>query len=196
MHRGRRSHPLAKSSYVGRLSPEKGLLVLIKAIHILKKMYGRREGFTLVILGDGKMREALNGEVREYGLNGMVELKGFVPHEEVINYLNNCYLLVLPSFSEGRGKVLLEAMAAAKPVVATYVGGIPELVKDGVNGLLVRPNDPSDLAEALHTLLKDESLSIKLGEEGRRRAEKYKIDRIIPLYISSITRILEKTSRT
>jgi glycosyltransferase involved in cell wall biosynthesis len=182
--------------YVGRLSSEKGLLILIKAVHLLKKTYGHQEGFKLVILGDGKVMGALKGEIKEYGMDGMVELKGFVPHGEVINYLNNCYVLVLPSLTEGNPKVLMEAMAATKPIVATCVGGIPEIVKDGVNGLLVRPNDASDLAEALHKLLKDESLSIKLGEEGRRRAEKYKLERIIPLYISSITRILGKTSRT
>ena len=180
--------------YVGRLSPEKCVSILIKAVQLLKKMHGHQKRFKLVILGDGKLKDALKREVKEYGLNGMVEFKGFVPHGEVIDHLNNCHLLVLPSLSEGRGKVLLEAMAAAKPVVATNVGGIPEIVKDGVNGLLVRPNDPSALAEALHKLLKDESSSIKLGEEGRRRAEKYKLERIMPLYMSSIARILEKTS--
>ena len=177
--------------YVGRLSPEKGILILMKAVKLLKKMCGPQEEFKLVILGDGKLRDVLKRKVKEYGLDGMVKLKGFVPHEEVIKYLNNCHMLVLPSLSEGRPKVILEAMAAAKPVVATYAGGIPETVKDGVNGLLVRPNDPSALAEALHKLLEDESLSIKLGEEGRRRAEKYKLERIMPLYISSIKRILE-----
>jgi len=167
---------------------------LIKAAQLLKKMYGRRKGFALVILGDGKLRDALKREAKEYGLDGMVEFKGYVPHGEVINHLINCDLLVLPSLSEGSPKVLIEAMAAAKPVVATNVGGIPEIVKDGVNGLLVGPNDPSALAEALHKLLNDESLSIKLGIEGRRRAEKYKPKRIMPLYMSQITSVLEKTS--
>ena len=154
-------------------------------------MYGCQNGFKLIILGDGVLRSALKKEITDFGLDEIIEIKGFVPHGEVINYLNTSYVLILPSFSEGRGKVLIEAMAAAKPVIATCVGGIPEIVKDGINGLLVRPNDPSALAEALHKLLKDESLSIKLGEEGRRRAEKYKLERITPLYISTIASILE-----
>lgn len=176
--------------YIGRLSPEKGVLVLMKTVELLKNMYGYQEGFKLVILGDGKLRGFLKREIKEYGLDGIVELKGFVPHEEVLIYLNNCYMLVLPSLSEGSPKVLLEAMAVSRPIVATNVGGIPEKLKDGVNGLIVKPNDPFALAEALHKLLKDESLSLKLGKEGRRRAERYKLEKIMPSYVSLITNIL------
>lgn len=180
--------------YVGRLSREKGLFILINAVYLLRKKYGYVKGFKLVILGDGKIRSTLERKIKDYKLDGLVELRGVVTHREVLHKLNQCYLLVLPSLSEGRGKILMEAMAAAKPVVSTYVGGIPEIVKDGVNGLLVKPNDPSALAEALHKLLDSESLSSKLGKEGRRNAEAYKLEKILPSYISLISRLLKRST--
>lgn len=142
---------------------------------------GHREFFTaLAALPDGYPVEALiigggrrEAEMRrlaaELGLAGRVHFLG--QRDDVPDLLSALDLFVLPSHSEGVSLALLEAMAAGLPVIATAVGGLPEVVTDGDNGLLVPPEDPEALATALERLLEDPALAQRLGANARRHVE-------------------------
>jgi glycosyltransferase involved in cell wall biosynthesis len=147
---------------VGRLEREKGLDILVEAMAQL------RGEARLLIGGDGQQREALAAQVRSLNVTDIVRLTGFVP--DVATFLGQIGLFVLASRTEGLGIVLVEAMAAARPVVATRVGGIPEVVVDGETGLLVEPENPGALAGAIRRLLADPDLAARMGQAGRERA--------------------------
>lgn len=146
---------------LGRLSYEKGFDLLLMAMQELD------DEVRLLLGGDGPQRERLAAEAA--GLAGRTDLIGFVP--DVAEFMGRIGLFVLPSRSEGLGLVLVEAMAAGRPVVATRVGGIPEVVSDGETGLLVPPEDPVALAVAIRRILDDPDLAARMGRAGRSRAE-------------------------
>ncbi len=123
----------------------------------------------LVIVGDGPLRPSLEDQVQRLGLDGGVRFLGAVPN--AARLLPRFDVFVLSSVLEGMSNALLEAMAAARPVVATRVGGNPELVIDGETGLLVPPKDPRALAEAVVRLMRDPDLAGRLGQAARRRVE-------------------------
>jgi colanic acid/amylovoran biosynthesis glycosyltransferase len=150
----------------GRLVPLKGQLVLLEALAALT---GRRSRLRLVLIGDGPMREALESATHELGLEDRVEILGALAHPEVIEQMRSADILCLPSFAEGVPIVLMEAMALGLPVIATQVMGIPELVEDGVSGLLVAPGSPEELAAALRRLIDDERVGEALGRGARER---------------------------
>jgi glycosyltransferase involved in cell wall biosynthesis len=133
--------------YVGRLAAEKGIEELAAA----------SAGLNLVVVGDGPLRSLLPGAL------------GFLPKEEVGAYYGRAAVVVCPSRREGFGLVCAEAMAHGRPVVATAVGGLAELVVDGETGILVPPGDSGALRAAVHRLLADQELRRKLGEAGRER---------------------------
>lgn len=123
----------------------------------------------LVMVGDGPLRPTLEARARDLGLNGAVRFLGAVPR--AASFLPHFDVFVLSSVWEGMSNSLLEAMAAGRPVVATRVGGNPEVVVDGETGLLVPPRDPRALADAVLRLLGDPALAGRLGEAARRRVE-------------------------
>ncbi|MBU1424378.1 MAG: glycosyltransferase family 4 protein [Gammaproteobacteria bacterium] len=133
---------------VGRLSNEKGQLVLLEAAHRLAK---KGVKFELVFAGDGEMRAEMESLIAQYGLNSWVT--GWVSSNQVREEILAAHALVLPSFSENLPVVIMEAMALRRPVLATYVGGIPELVRTGEHGWLVPAGSVDDLAEALEDCL-------------------------------------------
>jgi glycosyltransferase involved in cell wall biosynthesis len=139
-----------------------------------------------VIAGDGPGREELAQKVAQAPWRGNVTLLGH--RDDVPNVLASLDVLALPSFAhEGIPQIILQAQAMARAVVATTVGGIPEVVSDGVNGLLVPPRDPAALAEKMTLLLDDAALRRRLGEAGRARVEKeFSLDamgeRLLALY--------------
>jgi glycosyltransferase involved in cell wall biosynthesis len=134
--------------YAGRLSPEKGVLDLVAAV----------DGFELVLVGDGPLRDRVPGAL------------GFLPNDELQERLARAAVVACPSHREGFGVVCLEAMAHARPVVATAVGGLRDLVVHGETGLLVPPGDTRALRAALERLLGDRELRRRLGAAGRERA--------------------------
>jgi glycosyltransferase involved in cell wall biosynthesis len=146
---------------VGRLQAPKDAVTLVHALAVV------RVPFEAMIVGDGPDRAALEEEVRRLGLERIVELAG--GRDDVAELLATADVFVLSSRSEGLPVSILEAMAAGLPVVATSVGGVPEVVVDGDTGLLVPPGDPSSLAAAIERLLADPALRRHLGEAGRRR---------------------------
>jgi len=151
---------------VSKLWEGKGHITLIEAFKALKK---RLNNAKLVIVGEGDLYEELQGFVDKNELSGSVLFTGF--QMDVSEILSTFDVAVLPSFFEGMGRVLLEAMAMEKPVVASRVGGIPDLVKHQINGLLVKPGDVEGLTHALEQILSDKGLSSKMGKEGRKRIQ-------------------------
>ena len=146
----------------GRLSPEKGVPVLIVAA---KQVIEADPGARFVVFGEGTMQPALQRQIDDADLNGLFVLPGF---RSDLDQLMPCAdLFVLPSFTEGLPNVVLEASAAGVPVVATAVGGTPEVVADGKTGLLVPPGDPLRLAQAIVSLLLDPEKRRRMGNAGR-----------------------------
>jgi glycosyltransferase involved in cell wall biosynthesis len=159
----------------GRLAKQKGFDVLLAAFAQVRRQCP--EAF-LVIAGEGHERRSLTDEIRRLGLSGSVSLPGFV--ENMTGFYDSLSLFCLPSRFEGMPNVLLEAMAAGVPLVATRVSGVGELVAEGETGLLVPPEDASGLAEAIVELLSDESLRSGLADRARRMVEaEYSMDRML-----------------
>jgi glycosyltransferase involved in cell wall biosynthesis len=136
--------------YVGNLKSEKGISDLIEAMGHLDQS-GFRDA-DLVVVGDGPLAEPLRARVNSLGLSERVKFVGCRPHEEIPDWISACNALCLPSHREGCPNVVLEALAAGRPVVATAVGGVPELLHEG-NGVIVPPHDPRRLAEGLKAAL-------------------------------------------
>jgi len=151
---------------VGRLVPVKGHTVLLEALHILGKS---NRPVNLLIVGDGPLRGHLEDEVRRRGLEVVVRFAGH--QAESFDFINMMDVFVLPSLHEGIPMVLLEALALQRPVVATRVGGIPEVIQDGQTGLLAEPSDASSLAMLIQQMIEDPSLAVSLGNAGRTRVE-------------------------
>jgi glycosyltransferase involved in cell wall biosynthesis len=144
----------------------KGLDVLIRAIALL---HDQGETTRLALAGDGPMRAELERLTAALGLNHHVRFLGYQPRSSVARLLNQCSLFVLPSRSEPFGIAVIEALACGKPVVATAVGGIPEIIEQGTNGILVQPDDAPALAAAIRRVLGDANLQQRLGRAGRQR---------------------------
>jgi glycosyltransferase involved in cell wall biosynthesis len=148
----------------GRLSPEKGFEVLVAAA---ERVLRRDPSVGFVLFGDGPCRERLVRQIKAAGLGGAFVLSGFRP--DLDRFLPHLDLLVLPSYTEGLPNVVLEACAAAVPVVATAAGGTPEVIEDGLNGYLVPTSDAARLAERIVAVLTAEDRGRALGFEGRQR---------------------------
>jgi sugar transferase (PEP-CTERM/EpsH1 system associated) len=151
---------------VGRLCPEKDMGTLL---HAMKHLVASAPGFRLRIAGDGPCRAELERLTDELGLRGQVTFLGMV--RDVPALLRQASMYVLSSISEGVSLTLLEAMATGLPVVATRVGGTPEVITDGETGLLVPAQDPRALADAMRRVHQDSALSSRLGANGRASVE-------------------------
>ncbi len=157
---------------VSKLWEGKGHATLIEAVKELTKDI---KDVRLVIVGEGYLQDELVKHVARLGLGDRVLFTGF--QMDVSEIIATFDVAVLPSFFEGMGRVILEAMAMAKPVVASRVGGIPDLVEDGRNGFLVQPGDVKALAAAIKRLLTDKELAGEMGSRGRKMVdEKFNSD--------------------
>jgi len=150
----------------------KGLDVLIQAMAMMRDQMPDTK---LLIVGAGELETEYRQLVSQHGLTNRVVFAGNVPDDEVPRYYASSDLLVLSSKdrSEGFGLTILEANATGKPAIGTMVGGIPSVIRDGYNGLLVPPNDPSALAEAIKRVLGDDELIKRMGINGRTVAERH-----------------------
>lgn len=162
-----RETPIHQLISIARLSPQKGLNFLIDACARLKS-----EGvaLNLSIVGDGEEREGLNRQIQSLKLVNEVTLLGEIPHNKIGEYLAKADLFILPSLQEGFGVGLIEALLYKKPVIGTDSGGIPDIIKNGETGLLIPPQDPVAMAEAIKLLLKDKRLARRLAKNGYRYA--------------------------
>jgi glycosyltransferase involved in cell wall biosynthesis len=157
---------------IARLHPTKGLTYLIQAGKILKNRFPKLH---LLLIGDGPLRLDLETQLKEAELP--FTLTGFLP--DAYQALPALDLFVLPSVSEGMGIVLLEAMQASLPIIATQVGGIPEVIRDRKDGLLVRPMDSEALANTIRELLEKPMLAKSLAESGSKHWLEFSVQEMI-----------------
>ena len=156
----------------GRLVPQKGLSVLLAAWRVL---LDRGVPAHCEIVGTGPLRDQLEAEIAGLGLAAHVRLVGSMQNEELMARLASCRGFVLPclrtpdGFMDGIPNIVAEAMALARPVVSTRLSGVPELVEDGVSGLLAEPGDPRSLADSVEHLIRDPELAARIGIAGRAR---------------------------
>jgi glycosyltransferase involved in cell wall biosynthesis len=152
---------------VGRLCEQKGQLLLVMAAAALAR---RGRDFQLVLAGDGEMRGEIEALVAQLGLRDRVRITGWLSSQAVRQEILESRAMVLPSFAEGLPVVIMEAMALRRPVLSTYVAGIPELVRPGENGWLVPAGDVDQLADAMDAILALPSPELAvMGARGRER---------------------------
>lgn len=164
--------------HVARLEPEKDQASLIRAFRLVADAHADTR---LVIVGDGSQRGALQRAVAELRLDGRVDFLGL--REDVPDLLPHFELFVLPSLSEGLPLAILEAMACERPVVATAIGEIPRVVRQGVTGVTVPPSDPATLAQALIGVLEGPDRAAAMGARARRLVEDaFSLKRVIAQY--------------
>jgi colanic acid/amylovoran biosynthesis glycosyltransferase len=160
---------------VGRLVPAKGQHVLLAAIAQLRS--GGRD-VRLRLVGDGPDRGSLQLAVRQLQIEDAVCFEGAVNQDRIRDLYIKAEVFALASFAEGIPVVLMEAMAMEIPCVSTWIAGIPELIRDSIDGLLVAPGDIEALASAIARLMDDRELRLRLGAAGRRRViDKYDLSR-------------------
>lgn len=170
---------------VGRLCPQKGQLVLLDAFAELVRE-GR--GARLVLAGDGEMRPEIEARIRSLGIEEQVHITGWIDEREVREQLRAARCMVLPSFAEGLPVVIMEALAMARPVVSTYIAGIPELVRDGQNGWLVPAGDVPALTAALREVL--ETPAVELDARGQAGAKRVREQHFVQTEVSRLEALL------
>jgi glycosyltransferase involved in cell wall biosynthesis len=149
---------------IGRLCEQKGQLLLLDA---MKQLHDEGIACKLVLAGDGPMRQEIEYRITEYQLTNQVEITGWISSEQVKSLLLEARGMVLPSFAEGLPVVIMEALALRRPVISTYVAGIPELIQQGKNGWLVPAGDVNKLKIAMQELLSTSSAELEaMGEKG------------------------------
>src|ERR1019366_3743174 len=160
---------------VAALVPHKGQRHLVEAAHLVVREVPDAR---FIILGEGELREPLERQVREYKLEKHVLLPGF--RTDVLGCIKGFDLFAMSSVTEGLGTSLLDAMACSRAIVATRTGGIPEIVEDGVNGVLVPPRDHAEMAKAIVRLLNDGALRKKMGDAGFARVQaRFTVERMV-----------------
>ncbi len=160
---------------VGRLAPAKAYHLLIAAVARLVEK-GRKVDLTIV--GDGPERQSLEEAIAQRKLDGIARLAGPCNHDHVVDFYTRADAFALASFAEGVPVVLMEAMAMEIPCVATWIAGVPELIRNGIDGLLVPPADAEALAGALEKLMDDPALGAVLGASAHRRVlDLYNLER-------------------
>jgi colanic acid/amylovoran biosynthesis glycosyltransferase len=154
---------------VGRLCEQKGQLLLVEAAGQLKKE-GRT--FELVLVGDGPMRGDVEAVIAREGLERFVRITGWASGEVVRNEIEGARAFVLPSFAEGLPVVIMEALGRGRPVITTYIAGIPELVQNDVCGWLVPAGSVEHVAEAMRSALDTSAARLtQMGHAGRERVQ-------------------------
>jgi glycosyltransferase involved in cell wall biosynthesis len=169
---------------VARHVKVKNLPLLLNACALLRE---RKLGFECVLVGDGPCREELETLAAQLKLEESVAFAGAADQDEVLRWWQKADVAVLSSQNEGLPVSLIEASACGVPVVAPSVGGIPEFVLPGVTGILTRPDDPKDLADALERLLSDTDLRTRVGNAARERVNEVfslseQVDRLLRLW--------------
>lgn len=159
---------------LGRLVPVKGPEFLVEAAkHIISKYSSTFFMFT----GDGYLRPDLEKKALDFGLKENIIFMGW--RDDAAKILSLYDIFVLPSLNEGMGRVLVEAMALGKPIVASRIGGIPDLVSHGKNGFLVPPKDPEELVRHIQTLIEDKEKREKMGLEGKKIATNFSAENMV-----------------
>ena len=163
---------------IGRLSPEKGFGYLVDAmVYLLKD----NDNYKLIIFGEGGERQHLEKKVSKYGLQGKIVFPGY--YDNAYLYLKNFDVFIMPSLTEGLPITLLEAMQAGLPIIASRVGGIPEVIEDGHTGLLVDPKDSNELSQKIAFIRNNPDKGDEIGRRARQVAlQKYSSRRMAEEY--------------
>lgn len=160
---------------VGRLVPVKGQYVLIEAV---ARLIAEGRQLRLRLVGDGPDRQGLETLVAQQGLTKQVIFEGSVNQENILNLYNQTDVFVLATFAEGLPVALMEAMMVEIPCITTHITGIPELIRNGKDGLLIAPSDTQALVDAISLLMDKPDLRRQIGEAGRQRVlKKYELQR-------------------
>jgi colanic acid/amylovoran biosynthesis glycosyltransferase len=155
---------------VGRICEQKGQLLLVEATH---RLAAEGVDFELVLVGDGEMRADIEALIKHYSLQDRVHITGRISSEQLRDEILAARALVLPSFAEGLPMVIMESMALWRPVISTFVAGIPELVQPGEHGWLVPAGDVEALARAMKTCLDAPAdLLARMGVSAHQRVLK------------------------
>jgi glycosyltransferase involved in cell wall biosynthesis len=176
--------------FLGRVEANKGIYDLLAAVSILKPTFPH---IKLVIAGEGELDKVLEQAIA-LGIADDIEIPGWLVAEQKSQQLHHAAIFVLPSYEEGLPMALLEAMAMAKAVVVTSVGGIPSVVQHEENGLLIPPRQVTALVEALAKLLEDKQFAVNLGINARKTIEKYYSSQCVTEKLSAIYATLNKGS--
>jgi glycosyltransferase involved in cell wall biosynthesis len=160
---------------VGRLCEQKGQLLLLEAV---QRLVAQGTKLELVLAGDGEMRSEIEAFIARYKLQDVVRVTGWISSDQVREELLAARALVLPSFAEGLPVVIMEAMALRRPVISTFVAGIPELIRSGEHGWLIPAGDVESLAAAIENCLEEPlDVTIRMGNAARARVlERHDID--------------------
>ncbi len=171
--------------YVGRLTAQKGPVLLVDAAATLLEA---GVDLRLILAGDGELRPAVEERIREHGIEGRVEITGWLDEAQVRARILEARCLVLPSFAEGLPVVLMEALALGRPVISTFVAGIPELVVPGENGWLVPAGDAAALARAMEAAL--EAPIERLDAMGRAGARRVREQHLLQTEVAKLDALL------
>jgi glycogen(starch) synthase len=158
---------------VGRLVEQKGFDTAIAALATIKQSFPAAH---LSIAGDGELRGQLEHHAQELGVANAVDFMGWVKPEHIATLINTAAIVLMPSRWEPFGLVALQAAQMARPVVGAAIDGLVEVVEHGVTGLLVKPTDAADLAQAVIKLLSNPGMACEVGRCGRRHAERFGVD--------------------
>lgn len=157
--------------FIGNLYPVKGLSYLLQAF---SKVAEQTDQARLVLVGDGKLLSSLQREANSLGIDSVVSFMGRRPYDEIPTWLQSADVMVLSSLSEGLPSILLESMACGRPMVATDVGGIAEILEDGQTGILVPPKNADQLAEALIRLMVNQPDQLhRMGEKAYQASQAF-----------------------
>lgn len=156
---------------IAKLRKEKGIEYLLEAMKILLEQYSK---IVLLIVGDGPLRDELEYYSRQLKINNKVIFTGYRRNIPLMLSIFDIY--VMPSLTEGSPMALLEAMVTGKPIIATNVGGIREILKNGKTGILINPKDPNTLADMIFYLLKNKDIAKELGMKAKEESKKYDIN--------------------
>jgi len=161
---------------VGRLSWEKAHCQTLKAWPDVLKSF---PDATLVFVGEGPERTKIENLIKELNIGGSVKLTGNLPHKQTLEEIKKSEVFICPSLAEGLGIVFIEAQACGLAVIGTAVGGIPDVIQNNENGLLIEPNSSTAISEAIKKLLADKTLAARLAARALETVKKFSWERII-----------------
>lgn len=170
---------IIKLLYVGRISPEKGISDLLHALNDLKQSSNIRYELLLVGPAAHGEKERLEKTVKNYELDNVVFIGPVGFGEDLFEYYRQADIFVLPSFVEGTPRVLIEAMAFGLPIVATNVGGVPDVISEGKNGLLVDPGNPESLSGAIQRLVNNNDLYQEISRRNSEQAKELTVEKMV-----------------
>lgn len=176
--------------FVGRLTHEKGVFTLIEAIKYLTKVL-EKKSFYIKIIGDGPLKNFLEDSVKSLKLNN-IEFLGKQPHDIVISLISNSKFVIVPSWVETFSMVVLEAFACGKPVIASNIGVLMEIIKNGETGLTFEVGNPIELAEKISYLIQDDDICHVMGIKAREEYEvKYTPDRSFDIIMDIYSKLMK-----